>query len=240
MRNHQLKAAYNVQMGTEDQFIVGFTIHQKPGDTTCMIPHLKALKKTVGALPTTIVADAGYGSEENYAFLERRRIRAFVKDSMFRKEKERAFAKQAYRKENLPYDAERDRFTCPAGRHLTFRHEQHKTSENGFRSTLRVYEGHRCGSCEHRRACCAGDGNRRIQVNRNLDRLRTKARKRLDSPEGLRHRSQRPVDVESVWGQIKQNRGFRRFLLRGLPKVQAEWGLVALAHNMIKKQGALV
>jgi hypothetical protein len=46
--------------------------------------------------------------------------------------------------------------------------------------------------------------------------------------------------VESVWGQIKQDRAFRRFMLRDLPKVSAEWGLVALAYNMInKKQAAM-
>jgi hypothetical protein len=61
MRNHQLKAAYNAQMGTEDQFIVGFSIHQKPGDASCLIPQLKVVKKRLGRLPTTVVADAGYG-----------------------------------------------------------------------------------------------------------------------------------------------------------------------------------
>jgi hypothetical protein len=239
MRNHQLKAAYNVQMGTEGQFIVGWSIHQKPTDTTCLIPHLKALKKSLGRLPPTIGADAGYGSEENYAFLEKKRIRVFVKYNMFRRDGERSFRKQVYRKENMPYDEEHDRYRCPAGHHLTFHHAQTVVSENGHRSELRIYQGHGCSNCEHREACCSGKGNQRIQVNRNLDRLRTKARARLESVEGLRLRSQRPVDDESVWGQIKQDRGFRRFMLRGLPKVNAEWGLVALAHNMIKKQAAL-
>lgn len=58
MRNHQLKAAYNAQMGTEDQFIVGFSIRQKPGDAICLIPHLKAVKKRLGRLPTTRSATA--------------------------------------------------------------------------------------------------------------------------------------------------------------------------------------
>jgi len=239
MRNHQLKPGYNVQMGTEGQFIVGWSIHQKPTDTTCLIPHLTALKKSLGKIPATIVADAGYGSEENYAFLEKKRIRAFVKYNMFRREGEKAFRKQVYRKENMPYDERLDRCRCPAGRYLTFHHMKSVVSENGHRSELRIYQGRGCGRCERRDGCCSGEGNRRIQVNRNLDRLRARARGRLESPEGLRLRSQRPVDVESAWGQIKQDRGFRRFMLRGLPKVKAEWGLVALAHNMIKKQAAM-
>jgi len=239
MRNHQLKAAYNVQMGTEDQFIVGFSIHQKSTDTTCLIPHLKALKRSLGKLPPTIVADAGYGSEENYAFLEKKRIRAFVKYPMFRKEGERSFKKQLYRKENMPYEKEYDRYCCPEGRYLTFQEVRSVVHEHGHRSELRIYQGQGCGKCAQREACCSGEKNRSIQVNTNLDRLRARAKARLESPEGLRLRSKRPVDVESVWGQIKQNRQFRRFMLRGLPKVQAEWGLVALAHNMIKKQAAL-
>jgi hypothetical protein len=48
---------------------VGWSIHQKPTDTACLIPHLKALKKSLCTLPTTIADDAGYGSEENIAFL---------------------------------------------------------------------------------------------------------------------------------------------------------------------------
>jgi hypothetical protein len=40
--------------------------------------------------------------------------------------------------------------------------------------------------------------------------------------------------VESVFGQIKAARGFRRFSFRGLPKVQAEWQVICLTHNLLK------
>ena len=66
MLNGQLKPGYNVQIGTENRYIVGFTIHPNPTDTKTMIPHLKHLEKRLGQLPENIVADAGYGSEENY------------------------------------------------------------------------------------------------------------------------------------------------------------------------------
>ena len=51
---------------------------------------------------------------------------------------------------------------------------------------------------------------------------------------GKRYRSQRPVDVESVFGIIKNNKNFRKFMLRGLDKVEIEEGLLALAHNLTK------
>ena len=60
------------------------------------------------------------------------------------------------------------------------------------------------------------------------------ARERLDSETGVELRKRRSVEVESVWGQIKHDRSLRRFLTRGLAKVKTEWGLLALAHNMLK------
>ena len=77
MLNGQLKPGYNVQIGTENRYIVGFTIHPNPTDTKTMIPHLKHLEKRLGRLPENIVADAGYGSEENY---EKEKQRESVSD----------------------------------------------------------------------------------------------------------------------------------------------------------------
>ena len=48
LRNSQAKAAYNVQMGTENQFVVGYSVHQRPADTGCLIPHLEGVREMVG------------------------------------------------------------------------------------------------------------------------------------------------------------------------------------------------
>ncbi|NJP39443.1 IS5/IS1182 family transposase, partial [Bacillus luteus] len=44
MENGQLKPGYNVQMGTENQFVLGYSVHQRPTDTRCLIPHLELLR----------------------------------------------------------------------------------------------------------------------------------------------------------------------------------------------------
>jgi transposase len=72
MKNGQLKPGYNVQIGTENQFIIGYSLHQRPTDTRCLKPHLDKVKTSLGKLPQTIIADAGYGGEENYAYLRKR------------------------------------------------------------------------------------------------------------------------------------------------------------------------
>jgi hypothetical protein len=74
MKNGQLKPGYNLQMGTEGQFVVGFSIHQRPGDPGCLVPHLKGVKEKLGRLPQKVIADSAYGSEENYAYLEQEQV----------------------------------------------------------------------------------------------------------------------------------------------------------------------
>jgi hypothetical protein len=57
---------------------------------------------------------------------------------------------------------------------------------------------------------------------------------KVQSPEGRALYARRKVIVEPVFGQIKEARGFRRFLLRGLAKIRGEWCLVCLTHNLLK------
>ena len=77
-------------------------------------------------------------------------------------------------------------------------------------------------------------GNRQIQVSFRLWKMRAHARELLLSEHGTVLRKQRSTDVETVFGRIKQDWGFRRFLLRGLEKVKTEWGLLCIAHNLAK------
>ena len=67
------------QVGTENQFIVGYSLHQRPTDTRCLIGHLNDLQAQLGELPRAVIADAGYGSEENYAYLENMNKEAYPK-----------------------------------------------------------------------------------------------------------------------------------------------------------------
>ena len=57
---------------------------------------------------------------------------------------------------------------------------------------------------------------------------------KVRTPEGRALSSKRTVIVEPVFGQIKEGRGCRRFLLRGLPNIRGEWRLVCLGHNLLK------
>ncbi len=230
----QLRPGYNVQMGVEGQFVLSYSIHQNPGDTGHLIPHLEELKARWGKLPRHLIADGAYGSEENYQYLEGQQVEAYVKYPSFHFEKTRKFREDMFRSENLPYEEETDTYVCPGGKKLRYLYDSSHVTANGYRSWFSVYESEGCSDCPLKSRCHKGEGNRRIRVNKTLRGYRRKARELLETDEGRRYRSQRGVEVESVFGQIKQNMGFRRFMLRGLEKISIEYGLLAIAHNLKK------
>jgi transposase len=230
----QPKAGYNIQVGTENQFIVGFSLHQRAGDTDCMVAHLERLREQAGRLPQRVVADAGYGSEENYVYLEREGVENFVKYKHFCKEQKRTWQKENYRVESWAYDGEHDEFICPQGEKLTYRQTRHEKSKTGYLTERREYECQECSGCPQKSHCTRSEGNRSVGVSLKLIRYRETVRRNLLSEQGKTLRSRRAVEVESVFGHIKHNWGFRRFTLRGLDKVRTEWGLLCIAHNMAK------
>ena len=85
-----------------------------------------------------------------------------------------------------------------------------------------------------RDACNKSKGNREIEINKRLNYYKSIIRERLTSERGIKYRCQRPADVEAVFGIIKGNKKYRKFLLRGLEKVEIEIGILSLAHNLGK------
>ena len=235
MRSGQLKAGYNIQTGTENQFVVGFSIHQRGGDTSCLKDHLEQLREWLGEYPEMLIADAGYGSEENFDYLKKRHVTAFVKYNTFHYEQKRRYKKKKpYRAENFTYLPEQDEYICPEEKQLTYQYTTKYTSHNGYVSSRRMYECADCAKCPVKAECTKSAYNRRIYIGVELQEMRKTARELLLSPQGLELRSRRPVEVEAVFGRLKQNWGFRRFLLRGLDKVKTEWGILCIAHNIAK------
>jgi len=237
MRNGQLKAAYNWQISTSDQYIVNYDIFQTATDFTTLPKHLDQYSIMYDQSPDVLVADAGYGSEENYEDLEERQIDAFVKYPGFHKQqkaKGKIKPSEVFKPQHLYYNEEQDYFICPMGQKMEKRSEVKTIKASGFRQKASVYVAGRCEGCTLRGVCHKSKENRKIQLNHNRKKHQQKAAKKLNSEIGKEHRSKRPCDVEAVFGNIKQNKHFTRFMLRGIEKVSIEAGLVALAHNLAK------
>lgn len=236
MKNGQLKPAYNVQISTNNQFITNLSIHQKTTDTNTLIKHTRQHKVFYGEVPASITADAGYGSEENYEHLEAEGITAFVKHNLFDRNQNATIRnKKPFSPDKLYYNKEKDCYICPMGQHMQNIGEYNKKTTTGFTQTISRYEARNCEGCPLRGVCHQAKGNRVIEINHNLNRLKQQADALLLSEAGIAHRKKRCWDVEPVFGNIKNNHGFKRFMLRGIKKVKVETDLLALAHNLRKK-----
>jgi transposase len=228
------KPGYNLQIGTENQFVMGYSVHQRPGDFCCFIPHLEQVKEQLGELPGNVIADGGYGSEENYDYLESAEVGAYVKYKIFHQEQTKKFKNNPFLVHNLTYEGEKDVFLCPAGKRMIYQETSQEETESGYVIERRHYECEDCQGCALKKQCTRAEDNRRIQISFRLREMIKRARDNLHSETGQRLRSRRGVEVESVFGRLKWNWGFRRFLLRGKEKVEIEWGLLCIAHNMAK------
>jgi len=231
MKNGQLKPGYNVQISTHNQFIVNYSHHQNPTDTTTLPSHLEQFEKLYGQLPQKVVADAGYGSEENYTFLEQHSIEAFIKYNTFDKNQYKPNHKLT---DNLHYNKEQDCYYCSMGQRMARIGTRKRVTENGFNQQYARYQAINCKECPLRSLCNNSKGNKILEINHNLEKLKAKATQKLTSEEGLYHRRKRPADVEPVFGNIKNNKGYKRFLMRGLFKTEIETGLLAIVHNIAK------
>ena len=107
MKNGQLKPYYNWQFSTNNQFVVNYTVTQTTTDTTTLIEHLESHNGQYGCFPETVTADSGYGSEENYQFIQEKQIEGFVKFNYFHKEQTRKFKEDIFRRENHYYNPAR-------------------------------------------------------------------------------------------------------------------------------------
>ena len=234
MKNGQLKPGYNLQISTQDQFILHYSLHQNANDILTLCPHMEGYKNHYDSMPDVLVADAGYGSEENYEYLEKEQMEGFVKFSYFHLEQQDKFLKDPSKQENLHYNAQDDCFYCPMGQKMVNIGSETKYTDNAYERLYTKYQAQNCHSCPMRGVCHDQKSNRVISVNHKLRKYKEQARRRLLSELGITYRKKRPVDVEPVFGDIKYNKNFRRFNLRGLQKVEIETGLLAIAHNLAK------
>lgn len=238
MNNGQTKPGYNLQIGTENQFITDFGFFPNPTDTLTMIPFLSSFSMRYDRQPKEVCADAGYGSEENYAYMEANGTEAYVKYNYFHKEQKRAFKNDIFRIENLYYNQDEDYFVCPMGQHMTRAGTRHDKTGSGYRTESAVYRAQRCEGCPLRWGCYKKKrGDREIEVNHRLMEYKRKARERLTSEKGQEHRSRRPIEPEAVFGQMKYNMQYKRFRHFGKDKVTMDFAFFAIAFD-IKKMAA--
>lgn len=235
MRNGQLKPGYNIQIGVESEYIVGMGAFSNRSDVNTLIPFLNRIKSHTKRIFENIIADAGYESSENYMYLAENGQKCFIKPTNYEISKKRTYKSNLYSIENMVYNEERDEYVCPGGRKLKFRRESRKITENGYSVITKYYANEKCGRCPHRDKCHhSQNGYRTIKVNQALREYRPKVLEALTTEEGTLLRMNRSIQVEGVFGVLKEDYGFRRFLTRGKQNIETQFFLLAFAFNIEK------
>ena len=237
MKNGQLKAGYNVQIATEGQYALAYSIFPNPTDTLTMISFLDEIEQHYFELPKHIVADAGYGSEQNYNdILVNRKREALITYNLYLKEQKKKYKQNPFNTANWAYDEETDTYTCPNNQSLQFKYNSVRTDRNGFTRQFKVYECENCTDCPLRSSCTkAKEGNhRKLMINENWEEQKEYVRAKLSDEETGAIYRKRKIDVEPVFGFLKANLRFTRFSVRGKSKVENEMGLALMAVNLRK------
>jgi transposase len=233
MKNDELKPGYNVQLSSENQFVTNLSVSQNASDTATFTAHFdKNVKRGEKYIPKNNVADAAYGSEENYTLLEKYNVGNYLKYNSFYQDT-KGGNKNPFHKDHFKYDTEKDCYICPQNFELHFVKEEKKMTAGGFQAHVKIYQATNCQNCVFKNECTKAE-YRTIQRNENFERFKKEAFENLTSEKGKQLRVQRNIDVEPIFGDIKLNCGYQKFRLRTKEKVEAEVTYLSIAHNARK------
>ncbi|MHB8076987.1 IS1182 family transposase [Desulfosporosinus fructosivorans] len=234
MRNSQLKPGYNVQIGVEGEYIVGIDLSSERSDQLTLIPFLEKLSKNLPEKYAHIVADASYESEENYVYLRKQNQKPFIKPQTYEKMKKKSFSKIIGKRENMIYDAEKDKYICANHKKLVVVGKTTRTSKSGYKSDVTLYECESCEGCKFKQQCTKAAGNKKLSTSKLFLEKRAESLHNITTLEGILLRMNRSIQVEGAFGVLKEDHSFRRFVMRGKKNVETEFMLLGFGFNINK------
>ena len=233
MGNDQLLPAYNVQIGVADEYIVVVKAMQYRSDMDCFIPLMEEFHRQFGFYPKYPIADAGYGSFNNYLYCQEHGMEKYMKFPMYKKETtDEKYRNDPFRAVNFKTDEDGD-LICPNHKkfHLAYRKA---VKGNQYGRQEEIYECEDCSGCPYADRCKKTEKNRTIRVNQELTEFHEEVLDNLESIHGALLRMNRSIQAEGTFGVIKQDRWYKRIVRRSLDSVQLELYLVSIGHNLYK------
>ena len=234
MGNDQLLPAYNMQIAVCDEYIATLDVKQFAADVDCFVPLMEKFNRQYGHYPKYPVADAGYGSYNNYIYCEEKGMEKYMKFTMFEKEtKDKEYINNPYKATNFKKD-EKGNLICPNNRKFKFKYEKH-IDGNKYGRTEEIYECEDCKDCQYKQECCPkAKGNRTIKINRELTVMHEEVLKNLSSIQGALLCMNRSIQAEGTYGIIKWDKSYKRLRRRGMDNVILEFTLIACGFNLSK------
>lgn len=218
------KAYYNIQIGVSDEYILHYGVFQNPTDTKTFIPFMDRYLKRYAQLPLIPVADAGYGSYDNYLYCVSHQLKLMMKYNTYSKEKEKKFLNTEFTIKNMMID--HPRLVSRTGEIYEYSHDY--TLRRGINTQIKQVYFHQ--PTETSPTTCP------LSISRDvvLLELQEEAKKNLDSDEGIELRVNRSIQVEGAFAEIKHNCEYTRFHRRGLDNIETEFLLISMGYNLRK------
>ncbi len=220
MKHGGFQNAYNVQVMSENGFILANHVATMAADQPLLIPSLQAFQALHQATPVHLLADKGYSSEDNFAFCEHTGIDAYI-----------PIHQDLLDLSVYTHNEDQNIYTHQDGRVFTFTQHLKKRRKKNLGVWQPTHDDRRL---IYKYIDEATGKKSYLCISMGWQRLATKHKQKLDTPQGKQLYKKRLPDVEGVFGNVKHNLGFTQFLLRGLAGVKAEWNLITLAHNLKK------
>ena len=232
MRNAQLKPGYNVQIGVSNEYIMVIDAFQNGSDQKTFKPLLEKYNLMYDKYPPYPVADAGYGSYDNYSYCKENNMELYQKYGMWSKERDLKFKKLIYNKENFRID-KFGNYRCPNNKKFIKLYDYESKYIN-YSHTKTKYECLYCSKCRKKKHCTSASGNRTISILNGYQEMKNQVIENLDSDLGIELRVQRSIQVEGAFGIIKEDMKFRRFTRTGFSGIKLELNLIAIGYNLKK------
>ena len=233
MGNDQLLPAYNVQFGVCDEYIAVYDVKQFASDMDCFVPLMEKFNNIYGKYPKYPVADAGYGSFNNYLYCEEHEMEKYMKFTMYEKaSNDKKYIEDPYRAVNFPIDDEGCP-VCPNNKKFHYLYSR-PIKGNKYGRTEEFYQCEDCTACPHKEKCCKCKGNRIIRLNEELSQFHQEVLGNLNCIHGALLRMNRSIQSEGANGIIKWNRSYTRVRRRGLKALNLEIGLICCGFNLHK------
>lgn len=262
--SHGVVQGYNANALVDEkcQVVVHAQAFGEGEDANNVGPMLKAAKRDlaeagrgVESLKGRIVsADTGYYSVENLEACREEEVDAYIPDRDFRKRDPRFIDSRRYRRsvdkhkqrykskkrwfsvEDFKFDDETGRLICPAGCGLYIRNRNFEV--DGHKAIAYQAPKTACRACQLRAKCLRNPNTVSRQVHvfygKRPGSLTDAMKQKIDTPEGRKMYGKRLAIVEPVFGNIRAQKRLDRFTLRGRGKVNIQWRLYCLVHNIEK------
>jgi transposase len=234
------RAGYTEVIVTQNQIVLNYEV-ENCGERRVLKAAVNGCEANTGIGLKELTGDGNFGDEENYGFLDKKGIAAYVKYNRYYKEKSKKWNEENVGSNQFKKVEGEDALVCPAGKKLKLESVRRLAASKTYMKEVKLYRAscEDCACCPLKEKCTSGDA-RRIDMSERYEELKKKANELLGSVRGKKLCRRRGFEVETVFGDRKRNRKNRRFHLRGLSKVRIETGLLYTMHNLQKIHGYIL